>query len=234
MTDEGNSLESTNPDAPVTPVGTGRSGDWMPRLHINLVREPRRPSAGKWIVRVVGAALVVVLLCAGVQLGKHFLPAFRAAFAPAPVRPQPPTAASQPQPASAPLAAAPAKPQATPMALPSALPARATLLAVHHVSNSAGTAIELELNRPVELHAEALHDPERVFVDLLNTDIAPEMGSATGIITQDVSDARVQRVRVAGRGTATRVVLDLNCPCGYSYKMSQQPPYRLVVAVEKP
>jgi len=232
MTDEGKSLESTSPEVPVTPVGSGRGGDWMPRLHINLVREPRRPSAGKWIVRVVGAALVIVLLCAGWQLSKHFLPAFRAVSVPAPVRPQPPTAAAQPAPA--PTVAAPAKPQATPMMLPSALPARATLLAVHHVSNSEATDIELELNRPVELHAEALHHPERVFVDLLNTDIAPEMGSAAGIITQDVSDTRVQRVRVACRGAATRVVLDLNCPCKYSYKMSQQPPYRLVVAVDQP
>ena len=85
MTDEGNSLESTSPEVSVTPVGAGRSGDWMPRLQINLVREPRRPGAGKWIVRVVGAALVVVLLCAGWQLSKHFGPALRAV--PAPVRP---------------------------------------------------------------------------------------------------------------------------------------------------
>jgi hypothetical protein len=112
------------------------------------------------------------------------------------------------------------------------LPARATLCAVDRVSNPDSTAIELELDRPVEIHAEALHNPERVFVDLLDTGIASGMGSSSGLITVNVSDPRVPRIRIGRRETATRVVLDLNCRCGYSYKMSQQPPYRLVVTVE--
>jgi hypothetical protein len=90
----------------------------------------------------------------------------------------------------------------------------------------------LELGRTVELRAEALHNPERVFLDLLETGIAAEMGSSSAVITVHVSDSRVRRVRIARRENATRVVLDLKCRCGYSYKMSQSPPYRLVVTVE--
>jgi hypothetical protein len=101
------------------------------------------------------------------------------------------------------------------------------LKALHHVSNADSTVIDLELDRPVEPHAEALHDPERIFLDLLQTQVAPEVAP-----TVDVSDSRVRRVRIGRREDATRVVLDLKGACRYSYKMSQHPPYDLVLKLE--
>jgi hypothetical protein len=124
-----------------------------------------------------------------------------------------------------------ATPGPAPAAVAPAAPAETMLRAVRHVSNSDSTVVELELDRPVEFHAQALHGPERLFLDLLASGIAPEVGSSQAIIKFDVSDPRVQRIRVGHHEDVTRVVLDLNCECAYSYRMSQQPPYRLAVTV---
>jgi hypothetical protein len=135
-----------------------------------------------------------------------------------------PAAERAPEPAKPESAPAPAKPESA----PATFPPTAVLHAVRHTSNPASTAVELELDRPVAAHAEALHDPERVYFDLPDTAIATSFGA----LTVDVADARVRRVRVAGHDAATRVVVDLNCSCAYSFAMSQKPPYLLTVTIQ--
>ena len=207
----------------------------MPKLHINVVKPPKRSRLPHWAVGVFAAVVVAILLWGGIHVARRFRLSHTIS-APVPVNPQ--RAKTEPQsPPSPTLAQAPqTQPGATPSAptvAPPALPARATLRAVRHVSNPKSTAIELDLDRPVEVRAEALHHPERVFLDLSATGIAAEVGSSSVVTTLNISDSRVRRVRLARREAATRVVLDLNCPLRYSYKVSQSPPYQLVVTVEE-
>ena len=203
----------------------------MPKLHINVVA-PRRAGLPRWIIGTFAVLAIAIVVWGGIQVAQRYRTSHRAASVPVSARSQPPKAESSVQPVAAPAQGPPAKPEPTPAATPPALPATATLRAVRYSANSNSTAVELDLDRPAELHAEALHHPERVFVDLSETSIAAEVGSSSGITTVNVSDARVRRVRIGRRETATRVVLDLNCQCQFSYKMSPSPPYRLVVTVE--
>ena len=210
----------------------------MPKLHINVAKPSPGSGLPRWVVGVFAAAVAAILVFGGIQAAKRFRTLRWPMSVSAPVRPQPPrTEASAPStaPSAGPPGKAPSAPAATPVAsgVPQpGLPATATLRAVHPASQPDSTEIKLDLDRPVEIHAAALHDPERVFFDLSNTAIAAHLGSASDVTTVEFSDPRVQRIRIGPRGDATRVVFDLSCPCGYSYKMAQHPPYELVVTVQ--
>jgi hypothetical protein len=114
------------------------------------------------------------------------------------------------------------------------LPETATLKFLRYSSKPAFTAVELELDRPVVVRANALHDPERVYFDLSDTSIAATLNPpGAGTFKLLLGEGLVQGIRIAKKPESSiRVALDLSQSCRYGFIMSQSPPYRLVIEVE--
>ena len=114
------------------------------------------------------------------------------------------------------------------------LPPEAALEGVHLASKRDFTAVELQLNRPVEVHAVRLDHPDRVYLDLANTHLGAGLNApAYAGKVLEVNDGLIFRIRVAQREPdVARVVLDLKCACEFSYVVSLNPPYRLVIDVQ--
>lgn len=96
---------------------------------------------------------------------------------------------------------------------------------VRHWSSSMGSTvvIDMEDNVPYEVHR--LMSPERIYFDLHDTVLAPELDGKT----MDVDDASLTRVRIAQPvAGVTRIVLDTKDGSNFSVSMESSP-YRLVV-----
>jgi N-acetylmuramoyl-L-alanine amidase len=96
---------------------------------------------------------------------------------------------------------------------------------VRHWSSSMGSTvvIDMEDNVPYEVHR--LMSPERIYFDLHDTVLSPELDGKT----MDVGDAALTRVRVAQPvAGVTRIVLDTKDGSNFSVSMESSP-YRLVV-----
>jgi N-acetylmuramoyl-L-alanine amidase len=96
---------------------------------------------------------------------------------------------------------------------------------VRHWSSSmrSTVVIDMEDNVPYEVHR--LMSPERIYFDLHDTALAPELDGKT----MDVGDASLSRVRIAQPvAGVTRVVLDTKDGSNFSVSMESSP-YRLVV-----
>lgn len=96
---------------------------------------------------------------------------------------------------------------------------------VRHWSSSMGSTvvIDMEDNVPYEVHR--LTSPERIYFDLHDTVLSPELDGKT----MDVDDASLTRVRVAQPvAGVTRIVLDTKDGSNFSVSMESSP-YRLVV-----
>ncbi len=96
---------------------------------------------------------------------------------------------------------------------------------VRHWSSSMGSTvvIDMEDNVPYEVHR--LMSPERIYFDLHDTVLSPELEGKT----MDVGDASLTRVRVAQPvAGVTRIVLDTKDGSNFSVSMESSP-YRLVV-----
>ena len=76
-------------------------------------------------------------------------------------------------------------------------------------------------------------DPERIYFDLDNTQLASEMlGKSREGLAIPVDDRLVNRVRVAQRSTSgARIVIDLAAPAEYSAVLSPTEPYRLMIVI---
>lgn len=110
--------------------------------------------------------------------------------------------------------------------------ASAIVTAIRFHSRPEFSSIALELSSPVKYEIGRLHHPERIYFDLLNTHAAPGLVSGSPLVS---GDRFVQRVRIGAKeGGITRVVLDLNCSCDYSWVISSSPPYRLIAEVHLP
>jgi N-acetylmuramoyl-L-alanine amidase len=152
---------------------------------------------------------------------------------PAPVRAAtPPTAPVVLSPTAVP--APPASPIAA-TALPSSKPApiahggSAELKAIRRTILSDVVRIAIELDREVDYHSDQIEDPDRVFVDLQTTSIAPSVD-----VSQTFEDELVRAVRLGPRpGGTTRVVLDLERSTRYSV-FTLYNPYRIVVDLNRP
>jgi N-acetylmuramoyl-L-alanine amidase len=82
-----------------------------------------------------------------------------------------------------------------------------TVTAVRHWSQSETTRIAVEVSGSFEYRTERLHNPERVYFDILNS--RPRI-DARRIYSEEIGDKLVSRVRVAETNPGvTRVVLDL-------------------------
>ena len=126
-------------------------------------------------------------------------------------------------------------PDSGPAALSNPAPAASPsqLMAIRSWSKPDGTTIALFLQAPVRWESGVAKDPERIYFDLENTQLASEiLGKSREGLAIPVDDRLVNRVRVAQRETSgARVVIDLAAPAEYSAVLSPTEPYRLMIVI---
>jgi N-acetylmuramoyl-L-alanine amidase/putative methionine-R-sulfoxide reductase with GAF domain len=98
---------------------------------------------------------------------------------------------------------------------------------LRHWSSADSSSVAVDLQDQVQYEAHRLTGPERIYIDLHDTRLSPELSGRT----VDVGDALLSRVRIAQpMPGVTRVVLDTKG--GSNFSVSLEPnPYRLVVEV---
>src|SRR5579863_28566 len=86
-------------------------------------------------------------------------------------------------------------------------PAAHTVTAVRHWCLNDVTRVAIEVSSPFEFRTDRLHNPERIYFDLLNT--RPLIDSKRAYV-ETVNDKLLQKIRVAETKVGvTRIVLDL-------------------------
>ena len=143
---------------------------------------------------------------------------------------QPPT----PPPVSAPVAAQPEPEPAPPV--PEDEPssgtdekhsARTLVTGIYHVSSVDSSTVIIDMQGEVQYEAHRLSSPERIYIDLHDTSLAPGLFGKT----IEIGDARLARVRIAQPTKGiTRVVLETTGASDFSVSL-QSNPYRLVVEI---
>ena len=96
---------------------------------------------------------------------------------------------------------------------------------VRHWSSSVGSTVVIDMEDQVPYEVHRLMSPERIYFDLHDTVLSPELKGKT----MDIGDASLTRVRIAQPvAGVTRVVLDTKDGSNFSVSMESSP-YRLVV-----
>ena len=100
---------------------------------------------------------------------------------------------------------------------------------IRHWSSADSTTVVLDLEDQVQYEAHRLNGPDRIYFDLHDTGLAPELEGRT----IDVGDGLLSRIRMAQpEPNTTRIVLETKG--GSNFSVSLEPnPYRLVVQVRK-
>jgi N-acetylmuramoyl-L-alanine amidase/putative methionine-R-sulfoxide reductase with GAF domain len=100
---------------------------------------------------------------------------------------------------------------------------------IRHWSSNDSSTVVLDLQDQVQYEAHRLAAPDRIYFDLHDTALAPELSGKT----IDVGDALLSRIRVAQPVPGmTRVVLETKGSPNFSVSLEPNP-YRLVVEVRK-
>jgi len=100
---------------------------------------------------------------------------------------------------------------------------------IRHWSSADSSTVVLDLEDQVQYEAHRLAGPDRIYFDLHDTSLAPELAGKT----IDIGDALLARVRVAQPVSGlTRVVLETKGNSNFSVSLAPNP-YRLVVQVRK-
>ncbi|HYH01267.1 MAG TPA: N-acetylmuramoyl-L-alanine amidase [Terriglobales bacterium] len=133
--------------------------------------------------------------------------------------------------------------------LPTASPepvAPAIISDIQFHSHGDFTAIKIKLERHVLFKPERLHNPERVYFDLPNTQLGGALAARGDYASIGVNDRFISRIRVSQTKKAlrspsadqnenvTRIVLDLNCECDYSALLPERAPFDLSIVVQQP
>jgi N-acetylmuramoyl-L-alanine amidase len=96
---------------------------------------------------------------------------------------------------------------------------------VRHWSSSMGSTVVIDMEDQVPYEVHRLMSPERIYFDLHDTVLSPELDGKT----MDVGDVSLTRVRMAQPvAGVTRIVLDTRDGSNFSVSMESSP-YRLVV-----
>jgi N-acetylmuramoyl-L-alanine amidase/putative methionine-R-sulfoxide reductase with GAF domain len=105
----------------------------------------------------------------------------------------------------------------------------ARITGIRHWSSADSSTVVLDLEDQVQYEAHRLANPDRIYFDLHDTALAPELFGKT----IDVGDSLLARVRVAQPVAGlTRVVLETKGNSDFSVSLEPNP-YRLVVQVRK-
>jgi N-acetylmuramoyl-L-alanine amidase len=109
---------------------------------------------------------------------------------------------------------------------PSQIPA---VTGIQHSSSADSSTVVISLDDSVQYEAHRLANPDRIYFDLHNTQLAPNIPSKP----IEVADALLTRIRVAQPVTGiSRVVLETTANADFSVSLLPDP-YRLVVEVRK-
>jgi N-acetylmuramoyl-L-alanine amidase/putative methionine-R-sulfoxide reductase with GAF domain len=101
---------------------------------------------------------------------------------------------------------------------------------VRHWSSADSSTVVLDLEDQVQYEAHRLAGPDRIYFDLHDTQLSPELGGKP----IDIGDTLLNRVRVAQPVAGmTRIVLETKDNPNFSVSLEPNP-YRLVVEVRKP
>ena len=102
-----------------------------------------------------------------------------------------------------------------------------TVTAVHHSSGSGLTRVAIEVSAKADFHGVRLHNPERFYIDILNS--YPNLGGRASQ-SEELQDPTVNRIRVATfDAVTTRVVLDLVSPAVLTSVTRLANPDRIVI-----
>jgi N-acetylmuramoyl-L-alanine amidase len=108
-------------------------------------------------------------------------------------------------------------------------PGRTVVTGIYHLSSADSSTVIIDMQGEVQYEAHRLGSPERIYLDLHDTTLAPGMFGKT----IEIGDAQLARVRVAQpRKGISRVVLETTGASDFSVSL-QSNPYRLVVEIRK-
>ena len=100
---------------------------------------------------------------------------------------------------------------------------------IRHWSSADASSVVLDLEDQVQYEAHRLANPDRIYFDLHDTQLAPELAGKS----IDVGDALLSRIRVAQPVSGmTRIVLETKPNTNFSVSLESNP-YRLLVEVRK-
>lgn len=115
-------------------------------------------------------------------------------------------------------------------ATPQELSKMPRITGIRHWSSADSSTVVLDLEDQVQYEAHRLSGPDRIYFDLHDTSLAPELEGQT----IEIGDSLLARVRVAQPVSGlTRLVLETKGNSNYSVSLEPNP-YRLVVQVRKP
>jgi N-acetylmuramoyl-L-alanine amidase/putative methionine-R-sulfoxide reductase with GAF domain len=101
---------------------------------------------------------------------------------------------------------------------------------IRHWSAANSSTVVIDLEDQVQYEAHRLANPERIYFDLHDTRLSPDLGVGKSI---EVDDPLIQRIRVAQPEPGlTRVVIEIKGAWNFSVSLAPNP-YRLVVEVHK-
>jgi len=205
---------------------------------------PSTHHPGIWLVAVV----VVAVLAAGAwwklknaQLGEALLqPTHKTVTKPIAVAKQPAStvpsstsslsvnAPTQPPAGTAATGTAATEPNSEPTS-PQETSKLPRITGIRHWSSADSSTVVLDLEDQVQYEAHRLSSPDRIYFDLHDTSLAPDVAGKT----IEVGDALLARVRVAQPVSGlTRMVLETKGNSNFSVSLEPNP-YRLVVQVRK-
>ncbi len=105
----------------------------------------------------------------------------------------------------------------------------ARVLGIRHWSTPDYTRVAIDLEQGVKYQSQRIDNPDRVFFDLLNTQLDPKLAK-----TFDVSDGLLKDIRMAQFAAGrTRVVLDLDESSEFQASLLSNPP-RLIIDIRNP
>ena len=100
---------------------------------------------------------------------------------------------------------------------------------IRHWSSADSSTVVLDLEDQVQYEAHRLTGPDRIYFDLHDTQLAPDLAGKS----IEVGDALLNRIRVAQPVVGlTRIVLEIKADTNFSVSLEPNP-YRLVVEVRK-
>jgi N-acetylmuramoyl-L-alanine amidase/putative methionine-R-sulfoxide reductase with GAF domain len=119
--------------------------------------------------------------------------------------------------------------QSTSVATPQELTKFPRVTGIRHWTSADSSTVVLDLEDQVQYEAHRLAGPDRIYFDLHDTQLAPELTAKL----IDVGDAMLNRIRVAQPVAGmTRIVLETKANSNFSVSLESNP-YRLVVEVHK-
>ena len=226
-------LEAAEVEAPAEAEVEAPAETPAPAFAVLGSTEPRR--VGRTLA-ILAAALVVLagataaVVWRGATL-RALLHRYLSSSAPHVETPAPKSTPSPPGPvpsAEPPLITAPAMPSG---AVSASGPSQ--LLSIRSWSKPEGTTIAFFLEAPALWESGIAKDPDRIYFDLENTQLSPDMmGKSREGLAIQVDDPLVKRIRVGMReSSAARIVVDLTAPAEYSAVLSPTEPYRLMIVI---